>query len=136
MTVGSLSLPEGLLKTIRMLVNLILLIVAWLLMKLVLTVAFIYTTIKLLIKGRFKELGQYYYNSALSLDISGAVVGQHVFNDWFIKPSGYRFDGKSGKTISYHLKINKEQGTWYKPGYWLGWVLNKIDPNHLEKSKA
>lgn len=123
--------------------NLLLLIVAWLLMKLVLTVAFWYTTIKQIFKAvmfldirYWYELTEYWYRCALSLDISGAVIGQHLFNDWWIKPDGDRFTGKSGRTISNYLKTNSEKNTWYPFGAFFGWALNKIDKGHLDKSKV
>lgn len=126
----------------KVLTNFILLLVAWLLMKLVISVAFIYTTIKHLLRafifldGRYlEELGDYYYACALTLDKSGSIIGSIIFNDWMVKPDGYRFSLKTTKTISYHLKKNSENDTWYRFGAFFGWLLNKIDKNHLEKSK-
>lgn len=119
----------------KLILNLILLIVAWILLRLVLGIAFVYTVIKLLVKRDIKGLSNYFYSCALTLDMSGNIIGQHLFNDWWIKPHGYRF-GETGVTISKVLAINKKKGTWYKFGAGLGWLLNKIDKGHLEKSKV
>lgn len=125
----------------KILINLILLVIAWLLMRVLITVSFVYTVSKLLLKSFFfldarylVDLSDWLYDSALTIDMSGNIIGQHFFNDLMIKPDGYRF-GFFNVTISKTLAINKKQGKMYAIGRGLGWLLNKIDKNHLEDSE-
>lgn len=119
----------------KILINLLLLLIAWFLLRIVLIVSFVWTVVKLSLKLRFKDLSDYFYQSALTLDMSGNVIGQHFFNDLLIRPNGYRF-GEHGVTISKTLAINKKKGTWYPLAKLLGNLLDWIDKNHLEKSKV
>lgn len=118
----------------KALLNLLLMVVAWILLRCLIVISFIYTVLKLSAKLRFNDLSQYFWDSALTLDISGNVICQHLFNDLMIKPNGFRF-GQEGITCSKTLAENKKIGTWYKLGDRVGWLLNKIDKNHLEDSK-
>lgn len=118
----------------KALINLLLMVIAWLLLRALILIAFVYSVIKLSVQGRWADLSQYFWDCALTLDISGNVICQHLFNDLMIKPNGFRF-GKEGVTISKTLAVNKKKGTWYPIGKGLGWLLNKIDKNHLEDSK-
>ena len=119
----------------KILINLFLLVIAWFLLRIVIGISFIYTVCKLAFKGKFQSLSIYFYHCALTLDMSGNIIGQHFFNDLLIKPEGYRF-GYFNKTISKTLAVNKGRETMYKFGIALGKLLNWIDKDHLEKSSV
>lgn len=75
-------------------------------------------------------LSAYFRDCALSIDITGNVIFQHMFNDIMIPPDGYRF-GKEGDTISYVLGHNKVHDKLYLPGKWLAAVLDFLDEDHV-----
>lgn len=116
-----------------LIVNLILLIIAYLLMSLVSVLSFIYTTIRMVWRRDWAGLSLYYYEVALAIDKAGNIIGQWTFNDWWVKPDGYRF-GNHNETVSRVLAENQHMNRWYKFGRIIGWILNTIDRNHLDKS--
>lgn len=75
----------------------------------------------------------YAYSIALSIDQLGNVVCSNLFNDLLKKEGGYDF-GNEDETISKVLGINKASGHLTKLGKLLADILNKIDPNHVEKA--
>ncbi|MBI1228229.1 MAG: hypothetical protein GC192_23550 [Bacteroidetes bacterium] len=99
----------------------------------VLFVAVPYSCIKLIGKNQPRALTTYFFDAALANDMSGGVMGQHVFNDWWIHPDGVRF-GKFGISISKILYLNKIQNSWYQFGVKFGQFLEWLDPKHLEES--
>ncbi len=84
-------------------------------------------------RGSFKKLGAWWYVMAISVDQLGNVVMSTLFNDILIKKYGYEF-GNEDLTVSAVLGINKQMGTLTKLGKFIADVLNKIDPNHVEKA--
>lgn len=80
-----------------------------------------------------KELGNYFENIAISLDVSGNVLGKYLFNKALIKANGYKF-GSRYETISYVLGINNRDNTLTLLGRLIGKLLNIIDKNHLNKA--
>lgn len=115
----------------------ILLILSFILSLILYPIGWIYSFIKLSINNSIKN----WYNSfdnllkqtAIAIDVTGNVFLQHLFNDLLIKPRGYKF-GKQSQTISFVLGVNKKMNTLTNLGIFIGKCLNKIDPNHLEKS--
>jgi Zn-dependent protease len=92
---------------------------------------FVYT----LITFRFsiKRLGSYWKIIAISIDQLGNVVCANLFNDLLIKKEGHKF-GDEDETISMVLGLNKASKTLLPLGKALAWLLNAIDPNHVEKA--
>lgn len=109
--------------------ELLLLIIALLLSFIIIPIALVYALIKLFLKGTKK----YFFSIAVSIDQTGGVVCQHLFNDLMVKPNGHRF-GNEDETISSVLGKNKATGTLYGIGKALSWLLNAIDKNHVENS--
>ena len=70
---------------------------------------------------------------ALSVDQLGNVVMSTLFNDLLITKYGHKF-GDEDQTVSMVLGVNKAMGTLTKLGKFIADVLNKIDPNHVEKA--
>ena len=112
--------------------TLILAILAIILVVTVGTTGFVYGLIRQALKG----LSDYFYDVALSFDQTGNVVAQYLLNDLLIKPNGHRA-GNEDETVSQVLGVN----TYHYPEnrlYWLGralgWVLDKIDKDHLKKA--
>lgn len=97
----------------------------------------IYTILRALIKLTLKELlnvlSRFFWFVAYSLDQLGNVLCQYLFNDVLILPEGYKF-GNPDETISGVLGKNKAEGTLRRPGKLLADLLNRIDPEHVEKA--
>ena len=81
----------------------------------------------------FKKLGKWWFVMALSVDQLGNVVMSTLFNDLLITKYGHKF-GDEDQTVSMVLGVNKAMGTLTKLGKFIADVLNKIDPNHVEKA--
>jgi len=84
-------------------------------------------------RGSFKKLGSYWFVMAVSVDQLGNVVMSTLFNDILIRKYGHKF-GDEDQTVSMVLGVNKAMGTLTKLGKFIADVLNKIDPNHVEKA--
>ena len=89
----------------------------------------IYSILRL---GSLKAISNYFRDMAIAIDRLGNVMGGSIMNDLLIMKDGYKFGDKS-KTISYVLGMNYPLTlTWM--GFALSMLLNKIDPNHIEKA--
>lgn len=77
-------------------------------------------------KGYFKRI-------AVSIDQLGNVMCGFLFNLILIKKDGYKF-GNEDDTISRVLGVNKKIDKLTKLGKFVANILNKIEPNHVEKS--
>ncbi|CAA0254832.1 hypothetical protein V2605_03440 [Tenacibaculum maritimum] len=113
--------------------SILLLIVAILLFAILLPVAVVWGIGASFWKRKFKngtkEVAQWFYAWALSIDQLGNVVCKELFNDALRKPKGAIF-GNPDETISSVLGKNKLTNTLTGTGRALDWVLNKLDPNH------
>lgn len=76
---------------------------------------------------------KYLFNLAFALDKLGNAVLGVVMNDVLKKKNGHKF-GNYDETISYVLGRNKFTGTLTGFGRLIAWILNKIDPEHVEKA--
>jgi len=89
-------------------------------------------------KSGIGQIGNWFFNMALSNDQGGNVQNSNVFNFLFTKniPKGEKY-GNSDDTISYILARNSYKKNLTGLGRFVGRLLNKIDPNnggHLFKS--
>jgi hypothetical protein len=84
-------------------------------------------------RGSLKKLGSWWFIMAVSVDQLGNVVMSTLFNDILIRKYGHKF-GDEDQTISMVLGVNKAIGTLTKLGKLIADLLNKIDPNHVEKA--
>ncbi len=80
-----------------------------------------------------KKLGNYWFVMAVSVDQLGNVVMSTLFNDLLITKYGHKF-GDEDQTVSMVLGVAKKMGTLTPLGKFIADVLNKIDPNHVEKA--
>lgn len=100
-------------------------------------IGFFYNWVALWTEFGFREwwkgLNKFFFRVAIAVDQMGNVVMNEFFNDIIIKKSGHRF-GNEDETISSVLGKNKSMGTLTLIGKGLAWVLNKLDPGHVEKS--
>ncbi len=83
--------------------------------------------------GGFKNIDNYFYNVAFSLDQTGNVFCKYLFKDLLITKNGYEF-GNPDETISHVLGVNKLQGTLTRLGKFIAWILNNVDKNHVENA--
>jgi len=113
--------------------GLILLIIATILKVLVAPFAYMYGTVKSLKIGGLKEWNKWNFDLAVAKDQYGNGLLKYVMNDLSICGNGYQF-GNIDETISSVLGKNKNQHTLTKFGIFIAAILNKIDPNHVEKS--
>ena len=109
----------------------ILLVIAVLMSIILYPLGWIYSIITF--RGSLKKLGKWWYVMAVSVDQLGNVVMSTLFNDILIRKYGIEF-GDEDHTISMVLGVNKKIGTLTPLGKFIADVLNKIDPNHVEKA--
>jgi hypothetical protein len=98
----------------------------------------IYYLITLKWKSGFGQIGVWFFNMALSNDQGGNVQNSKVFELLFTKDKtrGAKY-GNPDDTVSFILATNHYKNNLTRLGRWLGYLLNKIDPNnggHLYKS--
>ena len=78
----------------------------------------------------------YLRKAAFSIDQTGNAIGGYFFRDWFVKDSAPLLSliawGDPDKTISYALA--KCDGHLTKSGKLLVWILEKLDPGHMENA--
>jgi len=109
----------------------ILLVIAVLMSIVLYPIGWVYSIITF--RGSFKKLGSWWFIMAVSVDQLGNVVMSTLFNDLLIKKYGHKF-GDEDQTISMVLGVNKAMGTLTRFGKLIADILNKIDPNHVEKA--
>jgi hypothetical protein len=109
----------------------ILLVIAVLMSIILYPIGWIYSIITF--RGSLKKLGKWWYVMAISVDQLGNVVMSTLFNDILIRKYGIEF-GDEDHTVSMVLGLNKKIGTLTPLGKFIADVLNKIDPNHVEKA--
>lgn len=109
----------------------ILLIIARILSWILFPIGWMYSLITFRLK--LSRLNEYAFTIALSLDQLGNVVLANIMNDFLIKSEGYKF-GNPDDTISAVLGVNKFKGTLLPAGKAIAYILNKVDPNHVEKA--
>lgn len=112
--------------------NLILANVAILLFILIEPISFVYVNF---IKERFnwKRLSGYWRSFAVAVDRFGNYQYRSLFNRFLIQENGYQF-GDFRETISSALGKNERDATLTNTGEKLVKILNKIDPDHCQKS--
>ena len=82
----------------------------------------------------YHKLERHFYNIALSIDQLANVVYRDIFKLLFItKNSTFDF-GNADHTVSYVIAVNKRDGTLTIFGYFIGWILDAIDKDHLKKA--
>lgn len=115
--------------------NVLLLLIAWIMKLVLFPVGVVLTLILLIFKPLtfFKNTFAWAREIAVSIDKLGNVVLQYPLNKWFITESGYKF-GNYENTISYVLGYNKINGGLRYPGIFLCAVLNTLDKNHVENA--
>jgi hypothetical protein len=124
----------------KILINLILLIVASVLFIITVPIAFTWTIVRVIWRTvAHKEdgklhLSNYLYNLALSIDQTGNALGADFWNDVFTISAKSKRYGNPDETISHVLGVNYKDGNSSKIGKWIGWVLNKLDPNHIQNA--
>jgi 8-oxo-dGTP diphosphatase len=82
-----------------------------------------------LYKSSIIGLGEYFVKMAISIDQSGNVIIQHLFNTIWIKEDGYKF-GNRDETISSVIGKNQIIGKLTYFGKLINNILDYIDPNH------
>lgn len=80
-----------------------------------------------------RKFSEYHKTLALSKDKYGNSLGCYLFNKVLIKECGYKF-GNSNETISSVLGKNYRDKTMTTLGYYIGMLLNFIEPNHIQNS--
>lgn len=117
--------------------GLILLIVAIILTVLLLVPSIIFAIFRTVGKFEFnsgrKKLNEYFLKMAICIDQLGNVMAAPLLNLTCLKKKGHRF-GETRETISLVLGYNSRLNNLTVFGESLGWLLNKIDNNHLEKA--
>ena len=100
-------------------------------------VAFIVSIVKNFYHAKFKDglskLNQQFFDIASSIDATGNVVCDDLFNLVWIKKDGYQF-GNRKEPISSALGKNQQQKTLTWAGWIMVFILNAIDKNHCIKS--
>lgn len=84
-------------------------------------ISFLYTIVTRIFK--FKTLATYFYNSSFSFDQTGNTVCCYLFNDFLIKPEGFRM-GNFDETISHVLGQNIRRNTLYPLGKFIAGTVD------------
>lgn len=84
-------------------------------------------------KFSFKRLDEQFLSIAISIDSSGNVICQDLFNLLLKQKQGYDF-GNRKETISSALGKNQRKKTLTGLGRLIAFVLDKIDKNHCANS--
>ena len=84
--------------------------------------------------SNYKKLDSHLYNIALSIDQLGNVVYRDIFKALFITQYSTFDFGNADHTVSYVIAVNKRNGNLTIIGYFVGWLLDKIDKDHLKKA--
>jgi hypothetical protein len=79
------------------------------------------------------EIPGYFYRLAISIDQTGNVANEHLFNDILVKKGGYKH-GNPDETISSIVGKNKTSSHLTTLGKYLSGLLNSIEANHVEKA--
>jgi len=79
------------------------------------------------------NVNAYFRNTAISIDILGNVVLQHILNDLLIKKDAYLFGNKK-QTISYVIALNFNLKKLTFVGTMIASMLEFFDKGHLQKS--
>ena len=113
--------------------GIILFIIAALLAVLFMPLGFLYSLIRLWVKANFKtwfkRVEQYFLIIAISIDQTGNVIMQELFNDILIKKGGYLF-GNEDETISSVLGKNQQRTTLTLIGRMLNRILHFLEKDH------
>ena len=121
-------------KTMKTLIKILLFIVALILSPL-LIVGIVWSMIKLAIGMRLKDwwdrVGDYFFIAAKSIDQLGNAMCRDMFNSLLIKDDTEPF-GDEDETISSVLGKNYVKNNLTTVGKALAWILNKLDPNHVQ----
>jgi len=80
----------------------------------------------------FRYWGDLLYQINIGIDQIGNVLLGEFMNRYLIKNNKIHLFGKVDETISY--VIAKNRGNLTKFGYIIAWILEKIDPGHLDKA--
>lgn len=86
-------------------------------------------------KDGLKAIDDLFLTLAITIDQLGNVLCATLFNNILIKINGYKF-GSRLLTVSYVLGMNKRKNTLTWLGKALVFLLDVIDPNHVEKAIA
>lgn len=117
--------------------NMILLAVAVGLASVLIPLGIVFTLGKALWEWNWRKIVGYLANSAgalaLAIDHFGNTVCRDLFNSLFLKRGGYGF-GNIRETISSALGKNHQRGTLTRAGQLLVWILDLIDPGHVQKA--
>lgn len=113
--------------------GLFLLLIARVLSAMFIPVGVAYSFTKLIITVRcktvFKRMDSYFKVIAISVDQTGNVIMQDIFNDLLITKDGHKF-GNEDETISSVVGKNLVKGTLTKYGKVLNLILENLDENH------
>ena len=116
----------------KVVLNFLLAIIAWLLLIILEPISFIYVNF---IKKKFhwSRVESYFLVLAIAIDRFGNVQYRSLFNKVLITDNGYKF-GDFRETISSVLGKNQRDGTLTKWGHTLANFLDWLDKNHCQKS--
>jgi len=101
-------------------------------LQLILTpVFYIYAIISL---HNFKSIAKYFGSIAFSLDQLGNTMGAPIMNDVLLKSNPAKLYGNPDETISHVTGVNYLAGKCTWAGRKLAWLLDCIEPNHVENA--
>lgn len=85
-------------------------------------------------KSGLKELNKWFYKVALSIDQTGNVLCAKTLQALLTKPLGAFQFGDEDDTVSYIIARNKNRNTLTAFGRFNGWILDKLEKNHLDNA--
>jgi len=78
-------------------------------------------------------ISDFFYSISVILDVVANVIGAPLWNIILKKKGGYAF-GNRHDTISYAMMQNKLLNNLTAFGKGIAWILDHIDPGHLERT--
>lgn len=90
-----------------------------------------YSATKFTFSLNFNKLNNYFFNVSLALDKLANVVLGFIMNDLLLKTDGYLF-GNGYETMSAVFGKNKKLHKLNMAGRAIAWILDKIQPDHVE----
>lgn len=97
-------------------------------------IGIVYTILKFIYRNSLSKLDQYFLQMAVSIDQTGNVIMQHIFNKILITKKSNNLFGNEDETISSVIGKNAETNTLSSFGKLLNNILDSIDPGHSLRS--
>lgn len=88
----------------------------------------------IIINKSFKEISEYFYSIAFSIDQLGNAMGGPIMNKFLLKKNPTKLYGNPDETISHVTGVNYKSEKLTSFGYFIAHCLDCIEKDHVEKA--